>query len=48
MSFAKTNGLAGVMVWELDQDVQPGDTFANGVALPWNTTSIVAGLAAMQ
>lgn len=46
MTYAMNKGLSGVMVWELDQDVQPGDTSASGSALDWASTSVVAGLIA--
>lgn len=45
MSFAKDKGLSGVMVWELDQDIQAGDTYADGTPVDLNKDSIVAGLA---
>jgi GH18 family chitinase len=42
---SRTTPLAGVMVWELDQDVQPGDTDNDGQPLNIATTSVVSGLA---
>lgn len=42
MGWAQTQGLASVMVWSLDQDVQPGDVNVSN----WANQSIVAGLAA--
>ena len=42
MTWAQTQGLASVMVWSLDQDVQPGDVNVSN----WAGQSIVAGLAA--
>ena len=48
MRYAKNKGLAGVMIWELDQDLQIGDTLANGTSVSrtvWENYSIVKGLA---
>lgn len=45
MDYAKTKGLSGVMIWELDQDVQQGDSLASGEAIDLNEYSLVAGLA---
>ena len=48
MTYAKTNGLAAVMLWELDQDVQPGDLDYNGQPINLSTNSIVSGLASKK
>lgn len=45
MAYAKSKGLRGVMVWELDQDVRPDSIGYDGQKLEWNKTSIVSGLA---
>lgn len=46
MAFAKYNGLASVMVWSLEQDIQQNDTDYSNRPLNWNKTSIIAGLVA--
>jgi GH18 family chitinase len=48
MTYAKSFVLHSVMVWAIDQDVQPGDPGYNGQPLDWNTTSIIAGLASKK
>lgn len=46
MTFAKEAGISGVMVWALDQDVQPNvDTSADtSTTLDWAKVSVLAGL----
>lgn len=49
MAFAKEKGIAGVMLWALDQDIQPNvDTSADKtpVTLDWTKMSVLAGLVA--
>jgi len=48
MTYAVSNGLAGVMVWELDGDVTAGDLDYNGALLNVSTTSVVSGLASKK
>jgi GH18 family chitinase len=49
MTFAKEKGMSGVMLWALDQDIQPNvDTSADDtpVTLDWAKMSVLAGLIA--